>query len=234
MQHVVLGAGEVGKAVFEVLDSTYDDVWLRDIEPSGPTKADVLHVCFGWSVSFEESVRTYQRYYGAELVVVHSTVPVGTCDRLEVVHSPVTGKHPDLARSIRTFTKFFGGWQASVAALIFESAGVDTRVVDKAAVTEAGKLWELVQYGIAIAVEKQIHEYCKAFSLDFDIVYREFADSYNAGYERLGYYEFQRPILEHMPGPIGGHCVVPGAKLLNHSLSWLVTEAGVTSEVLAE
>jgi hypothetical protein len=25
-------------------------------------------------------------------------------------------------------------------------------------------------------------------------------------------------VLKHMPGPIGGHCIIPNAKILNH---WL-------------
>lgn len=226
MQHIVLGAGEVGRAVAEVLAYKHS-IWLRDIEPSGPTKADVLHVCFGWSSSFEITVRDYMRYYQPSLVIVHSTVPVGTCERLDVVHSPVTGKHPDLAKSILTFTKFFGGWQASLAASIFEQCGVTTRVLSRASECEAGKLWELTQYGIAIAVEKQIHAYCEAHGLDFDVVYTAFAHNYNEGYERLGYPEFSRPVLSHVDGPIGGHCVVPGAVLLNEgTLSKLVIEAG--------
>lgn len=231
MRQIIIGAGEVGKAVFEVLDSAYDDVWLRDIEPSGPTEADVIHVCFGWSVSFIDNVRAYMREYKPSLVIVHSTVAVGTCDHLGVVHSPVRGQHPKLAEGIRRFVKYFGGLEAQRAADIFEKAGVDTRVLPRAAETEAGKLWELTQYGIAIAVEKAIHAYCEERCLDFQTVYTEFAETYNEGYAWLEQPEFIRPVLKHVPGPIGGHCVVPGAKLLSRGGDWstladLVINAG--------
>ena len=158
MKHVVIGAGEVGSAVAEVLESGYPgDVELRDLT-GFPRKVDALHVAFPWSPAFAAAVRGYQQDYRPTVTIVHSTVPVGTCDALGVVHSPVTGRHPDLAASIRTFVKFFGGSQARYASSIFALLGIATEITDRAATTEAGKLWELTQYGLAIVVERQIHD----------------------------------------------------------------------------
>lgn len=192
---------------------------MRDIDPDGG-HADVLHICFPWSERFVSAVAGYVAEHSADLVVVHSTVPVGTCDPHGWVHSPVRGRHPNLEAGIRGFTKHFGGARAAQAADIF--IGVRAALHHRAAETEAGKLWELAQYGIQIHVEKEIHAWCQANDVDFDVVYRQMAQTYNAGWTDLGHPEFVRPVLEHVPGPVGGHCVTQNAALLDHPLADLV------------
>lgn len=223
MTQLVVGAGEVGTAVRAVLSRGHE-VAIRDVEPV-EVAAETLHVCFPWSASFVDSVRRYEQQHGAGLVVVHSTVPVGTCDPQGWVHSPVRGRHPQLAEGLMAFVKHFGGPRADEAAKVFEAVGVATDVHPRAAETEAGKLWELVQFGLQVTVEKQIHAWCTDRGLDFDVVYRQFGTTYNDGYNTLGNPEFVRPVLDHMPGPIGGHCVRQCAALLDHPLAELVAES---------
>lgn len=227
---VVIGAGEVGTAIAEVLRRVYT-VHLRDIarEPDNPASADVLHICFGHSKNFVDYVYQYRQEYKPRLVVIHSTVIRGTTAACgpNAVHSPVRGQHPYLTESLLTFTKFFAGPMAQDAADVFRACGVNPCCTPNPENTEAGKLWELTQYGINIAVEKAIHEYCEQYDLDFELVYTMFAETYNQGYQQLGASQYTRPVLRHVPGPIGGHCVQPGARLLDHPLSQLVLEAGV-------
>jgi hypothetical protein len=225
-QHVIIGAGEVGEALAAVLG----DAHLRDIEPTGPDTADVLHICFPCGIGFVDHVRDYERAYGARLVIVHSTVPVGTCDPNGWVHSPVRGRHPNLVESLRLFVKFFGGARADQAAQQFKELGVPVQATELAATTEAGKLWELTQYGVQVAVEKAIHAYCSRAGLDFGLVYAGFARTYNRGYAYLGLEHLTRPVLEHMSGPVGGHCVLMGSELLDHELGDLVLRASARAE----
>lgn len=91
---VVVGGGEVGRAVAEVL-ATAHRVYLRDLEGEDG-EAAVLHVAIPYTPRFEEHVRAHAARYRPGLVVVHSTVPAGTCARPDAVHSPITGKHPNL------------------------------------------------------------------------------------------------------------------------------------------
>src|SRR5690554_2082143 len=219
MRHLVLGAGQVGTAVAEVL-SDVGEVALRDVDPTDD-RADVLHVCIPWSSGFADAVKGAVTRHRAELVVVHSTVPVGTCDANGWVHSPVRGRHPNLVGGLRKFVKHFGGLGAHEAALHWPGW---SRVHTFARDTEAGKIWELIQYGVQIRVEKAIHAWCAENNVDFDIVYTEFADTYNDGYTQLGEYDFVRPVLKHMPGPIGGHCVVQNASMIDHPLARIVTD----------
>lgn len=224
MRHLVIGAGEVGTAVHEVLSTAWE-VSIRDLHPVEIRPAHMIHICFPWSDRFAQDVDGHRRLHEADHVVVHSTVPVGTCDPHGWTHSPVRGRHPHLAESLLTFTKHFGGQDAELAASAFNMCLVQVKIHDRAAETEAAKLWELTSYGLAVVLEKQIHAYCQEHDLDFDIVYTRFAESYNAGYTAMGHPEFMRPVLTHMPGPIGGHCVVPGAEMLDHDLAKLVVEA---------
>lgn len=219
----MVGAGEVGRALHDVLSDSGEEIAIRDLDAVAGV-FDVLHICFPWSVTFVEAVAGYVAEHDADLVVVHSTVPVGTCDRRGWVHSPVRGRHPDLAAGLRRFTKHFGGDRAPEAAKCFDAMQIPTMLHSRARDTEAGKLWELVQYGVQIQVEKAIHAWCEDNDVDFGVTYTAMAQTYNEGWEQVGHPEFVRPVLEHMPGPIGGHCVRENARLLDHPLAELVAE----------
>lgn len=222
IRNLLIGAGEVGQAIGEVLNIPKD---FRH-DPAAGLCAEFIpeyefaHVAIPYTAKFEDSVRRYQNLFKIRTTVIHSTVPVGTCDRLGAVHSPIRGVHPRLAESMRLFIKHFAGRGAIKAAEEFIAAGVPTTIVSTTSArdTEAMKLWETAQYGLFIALEKEIYRWCEEHGVDFDLVYRESNETYNAGYEALGMHNVRRPILKHVPGPIGGHCVVPNARLMD---SWV-------------
>jgi hypothetical protein len=214
--HLVVGAGEVGASLYAVLKEHYGDhAHIRDVDPVGVT-ADVLHVCIPWSATFIETVTGYADTHRATLVVVHSTVPVGTCDENGWVHSPIRGRHPNLYDGITRFVKHVGGDRAKDVAKILDHCGIPTMTHEKAATTEAGKLWELVQFGLQVAIQKDIFAWCEVNGLDGNEVYTDFAHSYNVGYQALGESRFTRPLITPEADPrIGGHCVVTNAEHLN-------------------
>lgn len=222
MNHVIIGMGEVGRALFDVL-SAFEDYkvgWKEYGESSnvpflGP--AHVMHVAMPYSENFNAEVRNYAAYFGASLVIVHSSVPVGTCDSNHWVHSPVRGVHPNIAKGIRTFVKYFGGLRSEEAADIFSALGVRTVAVPHARDTEAAKLWDTTQYGVQIVLMKAIYAWCRQHKVDFELVYTEFNHSYNEGYSKLDRREVSRPYLNYMPGPIGGHCVMQNLPLLGEN-----------------
>lgn len=222
--HIVIGAGEVGTAVAAALSRAHDVV-LRDVEPI-VRHAEYLHICFPWSDSFLEHVKGYQEEHGAGTVIVYSTVPVGTCDSQGWTHSPVTGKHPHLEESVLTFRRVCAGKDADVAAKIWSlvSDELEVTTLDRAADSEAAKIWELIQYGVQVRVEKAIAAWCDVSGVSYDHVYTQSALNYNLGYTQLGHSEYVRPVLRRMPGPIGGHCVVQNALMIDHELSRMVVE----------
>ncbi len=213
MVHLTIGYGEVGKAIHKIVGGFYYDRKETNWDDSD---VDVIHICIPYSKKFEEEIHWWKLY--APLIIVHSSVPVGTCDKLGVVHSPVRGVHPHLEKGIRTFTKYFGGKNSIQAAKIFKKLGLKTKYYKKASITEALKLWDTTQYGRLIMMEKEIHKWCNKNKLPFDVIYTEANKSYNEGYTKLGMSHVVRPVLKHMPGEIGGHCVLPNAKLLKVKL----------------
>lgn len=232
LTHLIVGMGEVGKALHTVLSEAGLKVDGRDVDEGelkhGP-RYDVLHVCLpcGDAALFARKCLVYGTRYLQEggLIIVHSTVPVGTTDILGdlAVHSPVRGVHPDLAGGIRTFVKYFGGARAREAAMIFAQIGIEGRMVASSRDTEALKLWDTTQYGWNIVLQKSIHAYCKQHGLDFDLVYADANKTYNEGYATLGMGHVARPILKHVEGKIGGHCVVPNAQLLGDWVGDLIS-----------
>ena len=213
-QHLVIGLGEIGSSLQRVIHA--DGIGYGDFAPQEAYK--FIHICYPYSEEFVKSVTDYAKEFQAEYVVVHSTVPLGTCNKIQryvsCTHSPVRGVHPTMDEGIRTLTKFFGGKDAQIVADEFEKMGVDTITTKNSKNTEAGKMWSTTQYGLFIIMMHQIKDYCDEQGVDFDIVYRQFNETYNEGYLKLGRPEVVRPALKYMSGKIGGHCVIPNCELL--------------------
>lgn len=212
MKHLVIGLGQIGSAIREILGPSSSDG--LDIEEPLLGQYDVIHVCIPYSENFIEIVSDYQKMFDPHLTIIHSTVALGTSERLGAVHSPVRGIHPHLVLGIRTFVKVFGGEKAEEAAKIFEDLGVETMITRSSRDTEAMKLWDTTIYGWNIVLEKIIHEYCEKNDLDFNIVYTEANRTYNLGYQELDRPEYAKYVLKHVPGPVGGHCVIPNLEML--------------------
>jgi hypothetical protein len=213
MRTLIVGNGEVGKALAEVLKSYHPDV-LDKGEAMRGHYYDVLHVCFPFSEEFAEQVRAYQELYAPSVTVIHSTVPVGTSRFLRALHSPIRGIHPFLTEGIRTFVKLIGGSGASRVADYFRRAGLRVMLFDKQETTELAKILETESYRANIEFCHRAKALSDRYDLSFHEVYTIQAETYNSGYSALGMPEYLRPILQPIAGPIGGHCVLPNAKLL--------------------
>lgn len=232
MKHLVIGhKGQVGSALLEVLSDRGVDTTGIDINTLAREKYDVIHICFPYSEKFEEVVKTYLDLYLVTngLVIIHSTVPVGTSTKCGAVHSPIRGVHPYLAEGIFTFKKFFGGARAPEAAYMWYGVtGTECATSPRAEDTEALKLWDTTYYGWNIVFEKAVKAYCDEDGLSFEVVYSWANESYNEGYARLGMNHVQRPVLKDHPGKIGGHCIIPNAKLLGGEIADFIVDKDET------
>jgi hypothetical protein len=121
--------------------------------------------------------------------------------------------------------KYFGGKDAYKAAKYFEEVGVATRVLEHPEVCEASKLWDTAQFGWMILLNKAMRFWCEKEGLNFEIVYREWNQTYNEGYRKLGKDQFCRPYFDYVPGPIGGHCVVENSQLLDCIITDAINQA---------
>lgn len=224
MNHLVIGQGEVGTAIARILRTTSVVDKNKGIEYNG-SFVDAMHICFPYEQgTFEQEVQKYKDKFRPNIIIIHSSVPIGTSEKLGAVHSPVRGVHPHLEKGIRTFVKYFGGFQAHAAAAMFSQHSIRTKVVRKSQTTEALKLWDTTQYGIMILIEKEMHDFCIRNGVDFETVYAEANETYNEGYSELGMEYVMRPALMHKDGPIGGHCVVENAALLDSPLAKLILD----------
>lgn len=216
---LVVGNGEVGRALSCVLSGEYD-TRVIDLEPN-PDKniGDVqfMHICFPYSDAFVQAVRDYQERYKPVCTVIHSTVPVGTCAELGAVHSPVVGKHPNLVRSLQAFTKFVGGEQACKVSEHLNKAGIKCYVTDKAETTELMKLLSTLFYGVCIEFTREVANLCGLKGIPFE-AWTLWTTFYNQGYGQMGYQEYTRPLLiPPGPGPLGGHCIYANTFLLDEN-----------------
>lgn len=219
-KHLVIGSGEIGTAMGNVLREKFD-VSIRDKNDEIGGRFDVLHITYPPIKNFVAVTKKYINQYKPKLVIIHATIPVGFTRKIGpiAVHSPVRGVHPHLERGIMTFEKYFGGKNAKQAARYFEALGVKTVCFDKSETTELMKILDTTYYGWNIVFNKEAKRLCDKFGVDFDDVYTRANKDYNEAYSRLGMNHVVRPVLKYVAGKIGGHCVIPNTKLLNDWLS---------------
>src|SRR2546427_6400429 len=155
--NLVIGLGEIGRPLMEALRKAHGvegiDLPPRDV----PGPIDLMHVCYPGDIpDFAGETATYVRRYKPSIVVIHSTVPVGTTRAVQalvpvpVVHSPVRGKHARMVDELTHYVKFIGGEQPAVAERVaahFEAAGMRTRVLGSPQATELAKLTETTYFG---------------------------------------------------------------------------------------
>lgn len=210
---VVVGLGEVGRPLFELLSKHYDVIGVDITLPPGPLgKVDVLHVCYPFEIKdfVGETVR-YIELFKPTLTIIHSTVAIGTTRAIAqrtgaaMAHSPVRGKHVRMLEELRTYTKFVGAMDpvsGKHAAEHFESAGLKTRILSAPEATELAKLTETTYFGLLIAWAQEVERYCDQVGQSYEEII--------SFYEEISFF----PATKFFPGIIGGHCVMPNIEIL--------------------
>ena len=210
---LVVGLGEVGGALAEVLERTHP-VLRHDIERrefSDPI--GVMHICipFVSRAQFEPLAIEYIRRFKPELTIINSTVLPGTTRSISektasaVVYSPVRGKHVKMAKDLLHYFKFVAASEeewAEKAAAHFQEHGMKTRKLEKPETLEVAKLGETTYFGVIIAWAQEFNRYVQRAGGDYEEA-TEF-------FEEVAFLPRQR----YFPGFIGGHCVIPNINLL--------------------
>ena len=221
---LIIGYGEIGKAIAGLETTTGHDLDLIDLKIPAYTlqkKYEVIHICIPHSKDFIKSINKYLRTHKSDLVIIHSTVPVGTCRKLKpykyLVHSPVRGLHPYLITSIKTFIKYVGGSKEATTEAIkyLNDLGLNAQELGTFETTELAKLLSTSYYGWNIAFATHSKRLCDAHKIDYNKIYSEWNKTYNSGYKQLNMPQFIRPILRPSKNGLGGHCVFENAQLLN-------------------
>lgn len=213
----IIGYGQVGKA----LAKFYDQPKIQDLNRDDNLKGvDVLNICIPYNENFVKIVKEEIDKIKPKLTIIHSTVAPGTTKEIGgmAVHSPIRGVHPYLYESIKNFTKYIGADMLEAGIMAedhIRSLGIKTKAFGPSITTELGKLLSTSYYGICIAWADEMDKYCDMAKIDFKEAVTHFNKTYNEGYNKLGTPNFNRPLL-HAPegGKIGGHCIIPNAKIL--------------------
>lgn len=221
MKHLVLGKGEIGKAVYGVFREKHENMYSYDLTDKNKppvTEPDIMHVCFPFSKTFVSNVLGYIDEYKPNHVIVWSTVGIGTTKKIpNAVHSPVEGRHPKLGESIHAMTRWVGYNDDEEAAWFrdfFKQHYFRVQLVENSDFTEFLKLRSTSKYGINLVWTEYESRAAEKLGMEKDLM-REFDKDYNKLYHNLQMDWAQRYILGDPHGKIGGHCVVPNAELLD-------------------
>jgi hypothetical protein len=218
MNCILCGHGEIGKAI-ESYYGQYHRIDVYDIkEVFDPVrflgKYDILLVTIPYSEHFTETVKEFQTKFNVKDTVIFSTVAIGTTSQIpNAVHSPIEGKHPLLSSSIRLWQVFIGGHNIK-AEDFFNQAYKQYFVLNKPEQTEFLKLQSTTNYGLMLEYARYCKSVCDKIGMSYEYV-KKFNQCYNDLYVNLFMPEYQRYILNAPDGILGGHCVLPNAKILN-------------------
>lgn len=218
MTHVIIGSnGQIGSCISQFLSEKGEtDVVKVDMGMAFETKpCELMHVCIPYSPQFVFIIKQYQKVFTPKQIIVYSTVLPGTTELIgdDAVHSPIEGRHPDLLSGFKSFTRFVSGKSSEIVGRFFKKMGLAVKTFEDTKITELGKLLSTTRYGVNIVFAKAQSDLCNQLGLDFNDVVLAYQKMYNDGYTELNETRFVQPLLTP-PDKIGGHCVVPNAKLL--------------------
>jgi len=246
MNILIVGFGAVGKAMHSVVaeyspDSNVGFLDLNDEDTNeGHEKdLDVMHICIPFSNDFVDQCEDYINDWKPELVIINSTVELGTCELLRDVtgarisHVPIRGIHCQLKNGIMWFPVMIGA--TSKSALIkteqyyrneLEFADTNIHICKSSRETELGKLLSTTTYGVHLEWTRQMKAICDSYGVDFNEAVTKFTETYNEGYESLDLEKFIRPVLTPVSNDgCGGHCVIEnGIILFNNKYNSIVKQ----------
>ena len=227
MTDIILGMGEVGETLFDLLvDRKFDCIGidLEDSKCKNYTENKIienpqyLHVCLpGELEKFTDIVIEWiNKIKNIQVVVIHSTVKPGTTKNIQerssipILFSPVRGVHRRFMDDIKKYTKFISFDNKEINSEIKKDLENRFEKVEWMSTTKTAELAKILvdttYYGWLINYAQITKMICEKENVDFDEMWK-FADEIH---ENLG----NRPKM--FPGIIGGHCVIPNLNLVEY------------------
>ena len=227
MTDIILGMGEVGETLFDLLvDRKFDCIGidLDDSKCKNYTENEIienpqyLHVCLpGELEKFTDIVIEWiNKIKNIQVVVIHSTVKPGTTKTVQerssipILFSPIRGVHRRFLDDIKKYTKFISFDDTDIDSKIKKDLEKRFEKVDWMSTTKTAELAKILvdttYYGWLINYAQITKMICEKENVDFDEMWK-FADEIH---ENLG----NRPKM--FPGIIGGHCVIPNLDLIEY------------------
>ena len=227
MTDIILGMGEVGETLFDLLvDRKFDCVGI-DLDNTKCKKysenevirnPEYLHVCLpGELTGFTDIVLNWiHKIKNVQVVIIHSTVKPGTTKSIQekssipILFSPVRGVHRRFLDDIKKYTKFISFDDTDIDSKIKKDLENRFEKIDWMSTTKTAELAKILvdttYYGWLINYAQITKMICEKENINFDEMWK-FADEIH---ENLG----NRPKM--FPGIIGGHCVIPNLDLVKY------------------
>ena len=227
MTDIILGMGEVGKTIFDLLTERNFDCAGIDLDDSKCknytknstiTNPEYLHVCLPGELTrfVEVVVEWINKIEGLKAVLVHSTVKPGTTENIQaksktlVLYSPVRGVHRRFLTDIKKYTKYISSNNKRIESKIKLDLEKRFEKIDWMSTTKTAEMAKILvdttYYGWLINYAQITKMICEKEGVDFEEMWK-FADEIH---ENLG----NRPKM--YPGIIGGHCVIPNLNLIEY------------------
>jgi UDP-N-acetyl-D-mannosaminuronate dehydrogenase len=229
---VIVGLGEVGKPLLEIMKGRYRTFGVDINQPAPVSQCDVMHICFPFrSDKFVRQVVEYIHQYRPALTVINSTVAPGTTRSIAVesgtavVNSPVRGKHARMEEELLHYTKFVGALDprsGQRAVEHFERIGMKAKLLASPEASEIAKLTETTYFGLLIAWAQEVERYCTKLGANYDEVV--------SFYDEIKFF----PQVKYFPGEIGGHCVMPNIAILSQQFPSGLLQAIVQSNTFKQ
>ena len=227
MTDIILGMGEVGETIFDLLTEKKFECIGIDVKESKCRNysdnkmienPEYLHVCIpGELTEFVNiTINWINKIKGLKGVLIHSTVKPGTTKNIQkksatsIFFSPVRGVHKRFLDDIKKYTKFISSDDEHIRSEIKDDLENRFGKIDWMSTTKTAELAKILvdttYYGWLINYAQITKMICDKEGVDFDEMWK-FADEIHGN---LG----NRPKM--YPGVIGGHCVIPNLSLVDY------------------
>ena len=235
---IVAGLGEIGLPILKIL-SKKEKIVGYDIDKKlmnekkflqlNELPTSLLHIAIPVTSKFDSDVIQLYKKFKPDCIVIHSTIPPGTTERLQkklsspIIYSATRGVHKRMLRDIKRYTKFFAisnsapkkQWAAKTFSKKMKNSGIKTKQMSKPETLELAKILCDTSYlGWLINYSQITNVIAKNFGVNYDEMWT-FSDEIH---KILG----NRPKM--YPGYIGGHCVIPNLELINNKTLNLIKE----------
>jgi UDP-N-acetyl-D-mannosaminuronate dehydrogenase len=227
MTDIILGMGEVGEILFDLLVERNFECIGIDVDDSKCKNysknsiienPEFLHVCLpGELTGFEDITSNWiDNLKDLKAVLIHSTVIPGTTKNIQkksevpILFSPIRGIHKRFLEDIKKYTKFISSDIDLTDQSIKSDLEKRFHKIDWMSTTKTAELAKILvdttYYGWLINYAQITKMICEKEGVDFDEMWK-FSDEIH---ENLG----NRPKM--YPGIIGGHCVIPNLNLIEY------------------
>lgn len=227
MTEIIVGMGEVGKTLLDLLvERNFDCVGIdidtskcqNYFENSEIENPECLHICLPGELErfVDVTVNWINKFADLQMVLVHSTVKPGTTKNIQqkssipVLFSPVRGVHRRFLEDVKIYTKFVASDNEQIDSKLKLELEKRFHRIDWMSTTKTAEfakiLVDTTYYGWLINYAQITKMICEKEGIDFDEMWK-FA---NEIHENLG----NRPKM--YPGIIGGHCVIPNLDLIEY------------------